>query len=184
MTDEEVQAEKDRNDQILASMRADGVSTEEPTQVDYFGFDETHTVRLPDGKSFIVHKELNEGARKDYLNKQNREITVERVTQNMKLKVESGEERFQLLMAAIIDWNLVRKHSKTGETVPVPCNEQTKRDFLKAASPKVVDIIDKAVREANPWLNQELTLEDIDKQMSDLQDLRDRKVKDDAAKNS
>jgi len=166
-----------RNKQIVSSMEEAGVTTFEAIQEDYFGFDETYTVKLPDGKSWIAHSALNEGARRKYMNSQNRELKVQKVTGDAIMKIASGEERLALLQQAITGWNLVTKNKKTGEIEPIVFNLPNLNKFLDSASPAIIDLIEKDVRNRNSWLMGDITVEDIDKQIEELQEMREKKVK-------
>jgi hypothetical protein len=157
-------------------MVAAGVNPDISVQADYFGFSEVYTVTLPDGVSWVQHRSFNEGDRRQYLNKANREVTVERVSGDAKMKVASGDERYNLLLTAIKGWSLVTAHKTTGELQPIEFNETNLRKFLDSSNPKIIDIIEKDVREHNPWLMAEITVEGIDEQIAELQKLRERKV--------
>lgn len=172
-------SEAARTAQIVAAMEAGGQSTTEPTYEDYFGFSEDHKVMLPDGKQFVIHSSMNEGARRKYLNSQNRDVTVERVTGNAKMKVQQGEERAALLLATITDWSLMSK-AKDGSFVPMAFTPKNLSDFLAKASPKVIDLIEKDVRKHNPWLMAAATSEDIRAQIKELEEMYDAKVKEEA----
>lgn len=178
------QEEYERQQRTLAAMEEAGQSTFEFSQDDYFGFEEQNKVVLPDGKSYILHQTLNEGARRKYMNAQNREVKLQKVTGDAILKMATGDERVALLRSAIVGWNLVRRNPKTNEVEPVPFNERNLNEFLDKANPKVIDLIDAEVRKANPWLNQDVTIEDIDKQIEELNKLRDEKVREAEAKKS
>src|SRR5690349_8957804 len=160
MSDTETRSEADRIASTEEAMRAAGVATEETMQVDYFGFDETEHVFLPDGKSYVSISALNEGGRRQYLNRVNREVRVQKQTGDAVMQLANGDERMILLTQAITGWNLVRRNKSTGEIQPLKCDEGKIRDFLTSASPTIIDIIDKAVRKQNPWLLNDVTLED------------------------
>ena len=159
-------------------MREAGVSPDTPVQVDYFGFSETHTVYLPDGKSYLQHQTLNEGSRRKYLNEVNREVKLQKTTGDAIMKVQSGSERMSLLKAALTGWNLQRNGD------PIAFNPRNVEEFLTVANPKIIDIIEKDVRLKNPWLMAELTLEDIDQQIDELQEMRAKKMEEDEGKES
>lgn len=161
--------------QVLAAMAADGVPTSTPTQADYFGFSEVHTVTLPDGVSYVQHRTLTEGDRRLYLNTVNREVRVQKVTGDAIMKMAAGDERYALLQAAIVGWNLTRdgKPVVFSKGSPGAALEQ----FLDKADPKLVDMIEKDVRKVNAWLAADVTVGDIDKQMDELRELRDKKIK-------
>ena len=170
------EAEIARNEQIVGAMAAAGQVTETPVPVDYFGFEETHTVTLPDGVSWVQHKTLNEGARRKYLNMTNRDVTLQKVTGDAKIRMQPGEERRNLLKSAITAWNLTRGGQ------PVPCTDKSIEDFLEKANPAIIDIIEKDVRAKNKWLGADVTIEDIDKTIAELQTQREQMVKDQEGK--
>lgn len=182
MADAEAE-ERARQSQIVQSMREAGQNTIEPLVEDYFGFAEDHKVLLPDGHSYVIHSTLNEGARRAYLNNQNRDITVEKVTGNAKVKVMQGEERFALLTAAITGWSL-QTANKVGDLVPVPFSTSKLRDFLEKAPPRIIDIIEKDVRKKNPWLLANATSEDIRDQIKDLEEMLEQKLEEEQGKGS
>lgn len=174
--------ERRRIESTEAAMREQGVATETPVQVDYFGFEELHTITLPDGKSQITHQALNEGQRRKYQNALNRDVRIAKSSGDAILRIAAGEEKKELLQAAIVDWNLVKFNDRTKQIEPVPFTEKALRDFLDKANPKVIDIIEKEVRLVNSWLQSEMTVEEIDKEIETLQELREKKLEDEAKK--
>ncbi len=153
----------------------------EPTQVvqaDYFGFEETNTVMLPDDVSWVQHQTLNEGSRRKYLNSVNREVRLAKATGDAILNMQTGEERHALLKSAITGWNLMRDGN------PVPFNGGQVDQFLSKANPKIIDKIEKDVRKHNPWLMQEVSLEDIDQQIKELEELRAQKQAEEEGKDN
>lgn len=178
-----VKAEAARNAQVVQAMKDAGESTDESSYEDYFGFSEDHKVVLPDGKSFVIHSSMNEGARRQYLNAQNRDVTVERVSGNAKMKVQQGEERHALLQATLTGWSL-HTRSKSGDMTAVPFTNNNLNDFLKKASPKVIDLIEKDVRKHNPWLMAGATADDIRKQITELEEMLEAKIKEEAGNDS
>jgi hypothetical protein len=171
-TFEDFEEEQAKAASIASAMEADGVSAIERTQESYFGFEEIHRVHLPDGISYIEHKTLNEGARRKYLNKVNRDIMLQRSTGNAIMRMQQGDEKHELLESAIVGWNLI---GKNGE--PLTFNQNKLQQFLKEANPVIIDMIEKDVRKKNPWLLAEMTVEDIDKQIEELQEMRATKEK-------
>jgi len=168
------EAERERQERTMQAMKDAGVSTEEHIQVDYFGFDETHRVMLPDGRSYIEHKTLTEGARRKYMNSVNREVRLQK-SGDAFMKMATGDERHALLESAICGWNLV-KADKGGEVKPLSFSPGALKSFLDAAPPGVIDLIEKDIRDKNPWLVGDVTIEDIDEQIAELNELREKKV--------
>lgn len=155
---------------IEASMKAQGVPTDEPAFADYFGFEQTEVVPMPDSRQWVEIRVLNEGQRRKYLNSVNRDVRVQRGTGDAFMRLSSGDEKRALLESAIVNWNLRRG----GQLVPF--NERNLREFLDKADPRIIDRIEKAVRKANPWLQQDWTVEEIDEEIAELQELRQRKL--------
>lgn len=149
-----------------AKMAAEGADVEETVQADYFGFEETKTVVLPDGNSWVEFKVMNEGQRRKYLNEQNKGIRINRATNDATIDTAPGDERWSLLRNTVIDWNLMRSGQK------VPFSRANLEQFLEKADPRVVDVIEQEVRLAHPWLLQEMTVEDIDKEIENLEKMR------------
>jgi hypothetical protein len=165
METETVINDDERAAQMEASMRAAGEATETRIQDDYFGFDNARRCYLPDGLSYVDHEIMNEGKRRKYLNAINRDLRIQKATQDALIRVAPGDERKELLMAAICGWNLMRNGN------PVPFNQNTLAEFLDKANPKVVDHIEKEIRLANPWLLAEMSVEDIEREMEQLGEL-------------
>ncbi len=149
-----------------------------PAAVDYFDFDETERVTLPDGTSWVAIRKLNEGDRIKYQNAINKDVTVNSNTKDAKIRTAPGTDRKILLEEAICDWNLQRGG------VSVPFSQKACTEFLNKTDPRIIDLIEKAVRKSNSWLLADMTVEEIDKEIADLQELRETVEKEEAAKNS
>ena len=171
-------------DPTVQAMKDAGVATDTGVYVDYFGFEQFRNVYLPDGKQYVTIQALNEGHRREYLNKVNKDIRIERQTGDAKMKVATGDDRHVLLRAAIVGWHLMRKDPRTDEWVEVPFKDGEVTKFLTQANPKIIDIIEKEVRKDNDWLVGDVTIEDIDKQIEELQELRAKKVAEEEGKES
>lgn len=159
-----------------AAMREAGVPTHENNPVDYFAFDESFVVMLPDNIQWVEHTALNEGQKKKYQNLQNRDLIIQRTTGDAKMRMAPGDERHALLSAAITGWNLVRGGQ------PLPFNERNLKEFLEKAPPKIIELIEKDVRQRNPWLLAEMSVEDIDKEIANLEDMKKTKIAEDQGK--
>lgn len=152
---------------MKSRMEADGIAIEEKIQFDYFGFGETHRHILPDGVSFIEFKVMNEGDKRRYQNGQNRDVTVVKNTGDARLSTKPGDDRHSLLTTVIVGWNLMRGGTALGFT-----NAHLK-EFLDGADPLIVEGLEKAIRKAHPWLLAEMSVEDIDREIESLQEMRE-----------
>lgn len=147
-----------------------GDAPEVSGQVDYFAFDEHYSYTLPDKKSWISFKAMTEGDRRKYLSAVSKEVKV-RKGGEMSLQMSTGDDREALLLAAVTGWNLTRNGA------PIAFTKAALVDFLAVANPKVLDGLEKEVRKANPWLLADMSLEDIDREIANLQEMRAVKAK-------
>lgn len=172
---------KARIERSLRDADAAGVTPIQPDRprADYFGFGAVYTYTLPDGVSTITHKAMNEGARRRYQSRLSQDVKVERATGNAIMKMQSGDERRILLEEAICGWDLV-----TGNGQLVPFNTNRLYDFLENADPVVIDGIERDIRKRNPWLTSEATLDDLRREMADLQERIDQKIREEEGKAS
>lgn len=141
-------------------------------QEDYFGFGESQKFFFPDGVSFIEFQIMNEGQRREFQKKTNRDITFNRGTNDARIKADPAEERHALITSSVTGWNLVRNGQ------PIPFSKGTPgatlEQWLKVANPKIVDDLEFAIRKANPWMQAEMTVEEIDKEMARFAELREQ----------
>ena len=156
--------------------------TQEEQYEDYFGFDKTEVYTLPDGKQQIFFKVMTEGQKTKFQQKTNRDIHVNRGTNDMRIKADPAGERRALIQSSVVDWTLMRRNKTTGawEKAPFsntgsPGDELSK--WLDSANPKIVEELEDAIRKANPWLQADMTVEQIDEELQRLHDLRAEVVK-------
>lgn len=163
---------------LKAKLEEQGQGVEEKVQADYFGFAESHRVTLPDGVSWVEFEVMNEGDRRKYLNEQNKGIRINRATQDAMIDTAPGDERHSLLMNTLTGWNLKR------DGQPVAFSRANLEQFLDKANPRVIDVIEREVRLAHPWLQQDMKLEDIDREIENLQKIREQVVEREQGKDS
>ncbi len=148
-----------------------------PTQIqeDYFGFSETTKYYLPDGVSYFELQAMNEGKKAKFQKLTQRDLVLEKGSGNARFKMDPGVERHELIKASVVDWNLTRN----GQKIPFDTSGRANplNDFLELANPKIVEGLEAAIRKLNPWLMSDITVEEIDKQIEELQELRVEAVK-------
>ena len=163
---------------IEHSMREQGIATEQKVPADYFGVDGFENVTLPDGVSYVTIRTLTEGHRRKYMNQVNRDVRFQKATGDAVMRMAPGDEKHTLLEMAIVGWNL-----KQGGT-DAPFTPQNLQKFLENTSPRIIDIIDKAVRKLNDWLMADVTSADIQAEIDDLQEQLAKKLDEEAGKAS
>jgi hypothetical protein len=95
------------------------------------------------------------------------------------MKMDSGAERHALIQACAVGWNVVR-----GENELVKFDKHTLESFLNAIDPRLVEALEVKIRKANPWLLGDMSVEDIDKEIENLQELRAAAVEREAGEQS
>jgi len=151
--------------------------TQDEQYEDYFGFDEQKVYTLPDGKQQIFFQVMNEGQKSKFQQKTNRDIHVNRGTNDMRIKADPAGERQALIESSVTGWTLKRRNKVTGQWEDAPfSNTGSPGDelhkWLNAANPRLVEELEDAIRKANPWLQADMTVEQIDEEIQRLHDLR------------
>lgn len=139
---------------------------EPPAQQNYWGFYATERFVFPDGVTFIEFKIMNEGDKVKFQKNTSRDLVLNRAG-DARMKMDNSTERWELIKACATDWNLIKSKDE-----PLPFSPRVLEQWLQVADPKLVADIEAAIRKANPWLVGELKVEDIDKEIENLQELR------------
>jgi hypothetical protein len=160
----------------------DSLPTEakETVYEDYFGFEETRTWYFPDGKQYIQYKVMTEGDKAKFQRATNRDITLSRTSGDARIKADPAAERWALMEASVKGWHIFQNGHAVAFTIGSP--SATFNQWLNNANPKFVEDLEFAIRKANPWLQADMSVEDIDKEMDRLREMRDQVTAADAAK--
>lgn len=170
------------------AMAKAGVDTTEPVFYDYFGFSDEERHYLPDAKGrqsefYLVLRRMNEGAKAAFQKKTSRDLRVERTTGNAVLKMDPGAERHELIKQSVVGWNLKRRNPKNPQVIEdAPFDASNLTRFLEGADPRIIEDVEKAIRKLNPWLMDEMSVEDIDREIENLQEMRKVAVEREAGK--
>jgi len=163
------------------------LGVEEVDLVDYFGFDEFETFMLPDGKQWFKFKIMNEGDRAKFQRLTNKDIKINQTTRDASIATDIADERHKLIKMSVVDWNMYAKNQTTGRFEKIDFTLSGGRginleSWLARANPKIVDDLEFAIRQANPWMQSDMTVEEIDKEIDRLTQLRVEVEKTNAAK--
>jgi len=134
---------------------------------DYWGTDETKRIVLPDGKQSVIIQLMTEGQRAQFERTQNQDLRVDR-EQTTTIKIDPGRTRKALLKAAIVNWE-VKRRTASGEWQDVKFSDANLNAFIDGANPRIIDKIEKEIREYNIWLKNDLTVEEIEKEIASLE---------------
>lgn len=132
---------------------------------DYWGVDETHKHYLSDGVQYFEFKVMNEGDKAKFQRQTNQDLTIGR-DQQAKVRMDPAGERHTLIKTSVTGWNLY----KQGEVVAF--SPQLLEKWLQSANPKIVEELEYAIRMANPWLQAEMSIEEVDKEITRLEEVR------------
>jgi hypothetical protein len=145
-------------------------------QHDYWGTDVRTKFFFPDGVTFMEIKVMNEGARAKFQRENNQDMKINRRDDSASIRLDTAKERHALIKASVVGWNL----TKNGQIVDFA--PSILQNWLEVADPKIVDDLEFACRKANPWLQQDMEVEDIDKEIDRLTELRADKVRENEGK--
>lgn len=142
-------------------------------RIDVFGGSITDKVELGDDVSWIEVKRMNEGERRKYLSAIQRPMKVSK-TGEAEINFNPGADREALLQATIIDWNIMANDEE------FVFSTNAVRIFMNSADVSIVDKVEEAARNINPWLLDEVSVEQLDDQIEELTKMRDDKLAEEA----
>lgn len=159
---------------MTESPTAPSPELEEKVYEDYFGFDETKRWYFPDQKQYIEYHVMNEGQRSKFQKLTNKDIKLQRQTGDASIRVDPAEERMALLTSSVTGWHVFRQ----GEPVPFSIGKPGANfeQWLDKADPKLVDDLEFDIRKANPWMQADMSPEQIDEEIDRLTELRKQAV--------
>lgn len=152
---------------------------------DYWGVDETFKYSLPDGKQYFEIQPMNEGAKSRFQKMTNKGIRMNQRSQEALIDVDPADERHTLIKESVVGWRIMQR-SPDGSFSEYPCpsgDAQRKRSLetlLEKFNPKVVQDLEFFIRTKNPWMQADMDVEEIDKEIDRLSELR-QQVKDQQA---
>lgn len=150
---------------------------------DYFGFDERDRWYFPDGKQWIEFKKLTEGERAKFLKATRSDVHLNQKSGEARIPFDQSRDRKELLLHSITNWHMVRVTRENGrvtnvQEIPFPMGQAARTpggalaQWIDSANPAILGQLEKAIRMANPWLLNEMSVEQIDKEIADLTELR------------
>ena len=138
---------------------------------DYWGVSATERFTLPDGKQWIEFKIMNEGERAEYEKKSSKDLVLQQRTGEARVSSDPAGDRHKLIKTSVVGWYLVQR-APDGTWTEAPFGAKSLDMWLNNANPKIVDKLEFEIRMANPWLQSDMTIEQIDEQIEDLQRMR------------
>lgn len=170
----EESARQEYNARTEEAMRANGQQVEEKVEfIDYFTFEESIKHFLPDGKHYIEFKPMTEGVRRKYQSRTQPTITSNRASGDSKIGINIARDREHLLNESVVGW-FMEMRDGMGNIVEVRFDD--KRNgwlaWQERANPKLIEDLEKAIRKANPWMQSDMDIKEVDEEIERLQTLR------------
>lgn len=147
----------------------------------YWGVEETFKYYLPDGKQFFEIKPMNEGAKTRFQKLTNKGIKMDQRTNEATIKMDAADERHTLILESVVSWYLMQPDGQGGwSEFPCSGNESIRRralenEILVKFNPKAVQDLEFFIRTKNPWMQADMDVEEIDKEIERLQELKQQK---------
>jgi hypothetical protein len=140
----------------------------------YYAFDEKEKWFFPDGKQWIEFRKLTEGDRAKYLKATRSDVHLNQKSGEARIPFDQSADRKELLLHSITDWLLVS--FVTGRPTPIAFQAGASKggvvaQWIDRADPAILGQLEKAIRKANPWLLNEMSSEQIRKEITDLEEL-------------
>lgn len=164
---------------------APGVEYDAPFE-DYWGTQEVHRFLLPDGKQYFDIKPMDEGGKTRFQKKTNKGVRVNQRSQDAHLDLDPADERHTLIKESVVSFKIMQKGAD-GQWSEFPCPPEgdsrlksSIEKLLEKFNPKVIQDLEFFIRTKNPWMQADMDIEEIDKEIDRLHELRRQKVEHDA----
>lgn len=151
----------------------------------YWGTKDTRKWYLPDGQQWIEFKIMNEGDKRKYQQRTNRDIKVLRDGET-RVGIDPAEDRHTLIEMSVINWYMVipqgdpnDPNTEWHEAAYAP---PLLRKWLEQGDPKAIQDLEAEIRMANPWMQAEMSVEEIDKEIARLEEVRKQAIEREAEK--
>lgn len=147
-------------------MTESSVENSTPVIANYWGVKEERKHFLPDGTQHFVFKIMNEGDKVKFQKMTNQDLIVNR-DNSARIKMDPATERHQLIETCVTGWKLYMPDGAEAKF-----SSAMLKNWLTEASPKLVEDLEFAIRKANPWMQADMSLEEVDKELDRLTDLK------------
>lgn len=137
---------------------------------DYWGTDSTTRYMMPDGHQWFEIKKMSEGNRAQYQREAGLQMTSQRKTGDTKIDIDQAQDRLALILNSVIAWNIVKK-TGVNDFTPILFNRQALRQWVNETNPNYVDNLIQEIRKFNPFLQEDLSVEDLEKQEAEVREL-------------
>lgn len=155
--------------------------------MDFFGGSEKVEKWLFPGQDeqYIEYRIMNEGQRKKFQRKTAKDIKVDRKTQMSAIGLDLAGDREALITEVVCGW-FIRDPANGSQPVPfdtklTPDGKVTSggtfKKWMDRADPRLIDKLELAIRDANPWMQDDMDPESIQEEIDRLVKLKEEAEK-------
>lgn len=176
-------------EQTHRNMVESGHRVEDVVEIDYFGFASEEKWYFPgqdklpkEHKQYLLIKKMNEGDKAKYQRKTNKDIRIQRTTGDARMSVDAVEERHELIRISVVGAR-VKMRDHTGKLrFDDKKPDIVVRNLLDNGDPDVVQQLERFIRDLNPWMRTDMSIEEIDKEIARLEEIKKEKADEEAGK--
>jgi hypothetical protein len=156
----------------------------------YWGVDETFKFILPDGVQYFEVRPMDEGAKVKFQKLTNKAVRMNQRTEEASFDIDPAEERHTLIKQSVVSYHIMQKGpNNVWEPYPCPPASDTRfrrslEQLLEHFNPKVIQDLEFFIRTKNPWMQADMDLDEIDKEIGRLETLRRQKLDEEAGEGS
>jgi hypothetical protein len=144
---------------------------------DYWGVQETYKYFLPDGKQYFEVRPMDEGGKSMFQKMTNKGIRMNQRTQDATIDMDPADERHTLIKQSVVGWKIMQ-HGPDGSWSEFPCPPDESRrknslnTILEKFNPKAIQDLEFFIRQKNPWMQADMDVEEIEKEIDRLVQLK------------
>lgn len=179
MTETVAAAPSDTEQYALDRMAADGISPTQEIYIDVWGYHDIKRWYFPGQESvpeqnrlYLKVQRMTEGVRQKYQKATNAKVTILKQNSNAEMGVDPARDREQLILKSVTGWYM-RRPGVGGGFHEVEYTDRAFREWFDGANPAHIEDLERFIRDINPWMLDEVTLEAIDKEIDRLQEQRE-----------
>lgn len=176
-------------EQTHRNMVESGHRVEDIVEIDYFGFASEEKWYFPrqeklpeDQKQYLLIKKMNEGDKAKYQRKTNKDIRIQRTTGDARMSVDAVEERHELIRLSVVGARVKLRQPDGTLRFDDKKPSVIVANLLDNGDPDVVQQLERFIRELNPWMRTDMSVEEIDKEIARLEEIKKEKADEEAGK--
>lgn len=149
----------------------------DPPFEDFWGVQTTEKFFFDNGRQFFEVRPMDEGGKALFQRMTSRGVRMNQRTQDAHLDMDPASDRHTLIKQSVVGWRIMQR-SADGSFSEFPCpdrEDQRKRSLdviLEKFNPKVIQDLEHFIRLQNPWMQDDMNLEQVDEEIERLTQLR------------